>query len=932
MRAATRIPAVLLCALFAFAINAQQMPRRREVTADERRKIEVALPVQAPAKPRKPRKLLVVDYRAGHPSVPYADLAVELMGARTGAYITIISHDTSFLEAGKLHEFDAVYLNNTVGAIFTTPELREGFAAYIRDGGGLVANHGSSVASPDWAEFGEILGATGAAHRQADEKVFVKLDDPSHPVNTGFDRQGFEFTDEIFRFKPPSPRGQVHVLLSIDVTRTDMNQGRCTSNCVSEDGEYPISWVRSYGKGRVFYCSLGHNAHVFWDPRILHHILSGIQFAFGDLKADATPTVNATAITAALVPQPVKPGHTVAEMEPMLARLARYEYGQSRKPVAQLTLFVEDSMASPGLARQIETRMVQFLESDSTVAGKVAVSRELSVIASAASISVLTAMLVRPETAEIARYALARIPGPAADEALRKALDTTSGSTKVGVIHSLGQRRDSKAVPPLRSLLLSSDGGIAAAAIDALGSIGSRSALDALAEARSKVADPLRQQTLDAYLQCADRLAASGGSDEASKVYRQLMAGREPSLVRVAALRGLTIAEGKNAIQALSAVIGTKDIAVQSAAIRFLAGIPGPGSTAALMGQFHRLPESGQVRVLAALAERKDVVARPLFMQAARGNTTEVRAAALAGLGTVGDEPCVPLLAEAAASSQIAEQAAARQSLAVLHGPGIDAAIITAIGNTGGSAKRELILAAGERGSTAAADAVVRAAHEPDSELRRTALRALKNVAGAPQVPALLEMLKDSVAADRREVTQALASALKRSEPARIKEAVSAYKAESAPESRLALIEAMGLTHSSEVLPLLRGCLRDSRPEIVRGAILALTDWTDPAPLADLLSVAKTSPDPTLQILSLRGSLKLISEPSPRPVVESAELLAEAMRLARQPAEKKAVLALLPLYPCTEAVQLAEDSVSDPAVANEAKASGQRIRNALKAR
>lgn len=269
--------------------------RRREVPPEERQKIEAALPSKAPARPRRHRKLLVVDYHASHPSVPDADLAVDLMGVKTGAYETVISHDTSLLAPDQLKQFDAVYLNNTVGEVFSTQELRDGFAAYMRDGGGLIGNHGTSVADPGWSGFGEILGATGAAHRSQDEKIFVKVDDPGHPLDKPFGGKGFEFTGEVFRFKPPSPRGAVHVLLSIDVSKTDMNQGRCTSNCVSEDGEYPLSWVRRYGKGRVFYCALGHGADVFWDPRILQHFLAGIQFALGDLQANTKPTGNLAA-------------------------------------------------------------------------------------------------------------------------------------------------------------------------------------------------------------------------------------------------------------------------------------------------------------------------------------------------------------------------------------------------------------------------------------------------------------------------------------------------------------------------------------------------------------------------------------------------------------------------------------------------------------
>ena len=113
-----------------------------------------------------------------------------------------------------------------------------------------------------------------------------------------------------------------------------MNQGRCTSNCVSPDGIYAVSWIRTYGKGRVFYSSLGHSPRVFWDARILQHFLAGIQFALGDLTA------------ASAQQQPTKRPRSVAEMEPLLARIATYEHGQSR-----------EALASPALIRQIEARL-----------------------------------------------------------------------------------------------------------------------------------------------------------------------------------------------------------------------------------------------------------------------------------------------------------------------------------------------------------------------------------------------------------------------------------------------------------------------------------------------------------------------------------------------------------------------------------------------
>ena len=123
----------------------------------ERGRIVAALPAKALATPRRPRKLLIFNGSANHPSVPYADLAMQLMGEKTGAFTTTISGDSSALQAESLQQYDAVYLNNNVGTqvdVFGTPELRQGLLDYVSNGGGLVASHGASVASPKWNEFG----------------------------------------------------------------------------------------------------------------------------------------------------------------------------------------------------------------------------------------------------------------------------------------------------------------------------------------------------------------------------------------------------------------------------------------------------------------------------------------------------------------------------------------------------------------------------------------------------------------------------------------------------------------------------------------------------------------------------------------------------------------------------------------------------------
>src|SRR4051794_22933337 len=117
------------------------------------------------------------------------------------------------------------------------------------------------------------------------------------------------------------------------------------------------------------------------------------------------------AVTATALAQ--SPARAAVDMEAMLAKIATYQYGQSREALAQFSLFLEGSLGSPSVVKDIETGLLAFLQSDATPAGKEFAFRQLSLIATGASVPVLAGMLTAPRTSEMARYALARIPGPA---------------------------------------------------------------------------------------------------------------------------------------------------------------------------------------------------------------------------------------------------------------------------------------------------------------------------------------------------------------------------------------------------------------------------------------------------------------------------------------------------------------------------------------
>ena len=374
-----------------------QPPRRREVSPEDRTKIEAALPAKALARPKKPRKILVFDRQGiyngrqygGHASIPHANLAAQLMGEKTGAFTATLSSEPGAISAANLQQYDAVYLNNTVGDVFDTPEMRAAVIAFVANGGGVVGNHGTSVASPQWTEFGEILGATGASHREPTEKATINIEDPTNPLMRAFDGKPFEYVDEFYRLGPPYSRDKVRVLLSIDPIVTDMMQGRCFGQCLRDDNDYPVAWIRQHGKARVFYTSLGHNPDVFWDTRMLTMFLAGIQYALGDLEADASPRPRGT-----------------SHFDAALAAMAGFDYGQDRPPVRRFEREVSLAAATKEGAADAEQKMLKVLQSKAPLGAKDAICRQLAIIGSSRSEPVLKDMLKKKETEAMARYAL----------------------------------------------------------------------------------------------------------------------------------------------------------------------------------------------------------------------------------------------------------------------------------------------------------------------------------------------------------------------------------------------------------------------------------------------------------------------------------------------------------------------------------------------
>jgi len=268
------------------------------IPADVKQKIESALPKQALVTPKAPRKLLIVDVApAGayyHDTAAHANFAIQKLADTTGAFQAIFSNDLNNLKYPKILDYDAVFMNSGDGEVFSDPEVLSGLIRFVHEGGGLAGLHGASYASMDIPEFGELIGAQSGPHRT--ETATLKIDDPNSPLTKQFTAspltadlggKGFVYTDEFYHFLPDGPysREKLHVLISIDAEKTDLSPWH-----VRPDKDYGLVWIKSYGKGRVFNCAMGHTPTLFETPALAQMMLGAIQFVLGDLPADTTPS------------------------------------------------------------------------------------------------------------------------------------------------------------------------------------------------------------------------------------------------------------------------------------------------------------------------------------------------------------------------------------------------------------------------------------------------------------------------------------------------------------------------------------------------------------------------------------------------------------------------------------------------------------------
>jgi type 1 glutamine amidotransferase/HEAT repeat protein len=884
--------------------------------------IDASLPTQATATPQAPRKVFVFTACTGykHKSIPVAAKAFEMLGAKTGAFTAFSSADPAMFAAEPLAQFDAVIMDNCTGEPIADLAQRMNLVDFVKNGKGIVGVHAATDCFYNWAEYGDMMGGYFDLHPwNSGDTVGVKLDDPAHPLVAAFNGQNFKIKDEIYQFKEPYSREKLRVLLSLDNANTDMDKGDLIHRT---DGDFAISWVRSYGNGRVFYCSLGHNSETFANPLVLRHYLDGIQFACGDLQVDTTPSA---ALSAEYVAQS-KAQAQQAAVDGLLGQIAQANYGQNVEAFEALAQIV-NTTAEPEAQKPLAEKLVALINADATPAAKQFASEQLSLIGGDESVPALTQALGNPATFDVALYALGRMPAPAAEQAVIGALASADAAHKVSLLNVLGLRHSAAAVATIAPLVADADVNVAQAAIAALGEIPSPEAAQALVQAKAAAPAGAQLAVSTALLNVADRFRETGETKKAAGILTQLYAPTEPLGIRLAAFKGLVSLVGGKGSTLVAEVLRGSDETMKTIAIEYVPEIPGEAATQELAARLPEFAPAIQASLIEALAARGDKAALPAITQAAASPDEAVRIAALKALSALSDPASVAVLATAAAERTGAEANAAAEGLDRLTGPGIDQAILAALEGQGAPATRaQLARSLGARRTPGAVPALLKAAGDPDENVRAASVESLAVVASREDMPMLVALLANASAGKVREAAEkAVASAAERT-GAKAGDVIAALpSAQADPVVYSSFVKVLGRIGDDASLPAVREAVNVENPDVKGAAVRALAEWPTPAPLNDLLTIAGTATDESLKTIALQGFLGILTLPSNRPSAETLALYEQGMALATTPEQKKLAIAGLSDVRDPRVVDVLQPYANDPAFEAEAKAALDRL-------
>lgn len=571
-----------------------------------------------------------------------------------------------------------------------------------------------------------------------------------------------------------------------------------------------------------------------------------------------------------------------------------------------------------------EKALIAILQSSAPPAEKALTCKRLAVFGSPAAVPALAPLLLDPHLTSWARIALEVIPGPAADQALRQAVSKADGLVLVGIINSIGVRRDAKAVPQLTTKMKDGDPQVACAAADALGRIGGARPAKILKDYLAAAPDAVRSAVAQGCIRCAERFLADGKTTDAVNLYDTVRAAAVPKQRRLEATRGAILARKSGGIPLLVEQLQSSDQAFFGIGLHTARELPGSDATKAIVEELGRARAERQPLILLALADRNDPSVLGTVIDKARTGSKELRLAAIGILDRLGKPSSLPVLLEVANDNDSTLAQAALTALARMSGEEIDHEILKRITQGKGKDRQVAIELAGRRSVEGATPAIVACVQDSDPGIRAAALQTLGTIGGPPQINDLVKLLQNSSdsSKDRADLEAALL-------------AISSHNGTSCSGGlmplaqsdnsalRIIALHALASAGGSDALSALSAAVNDKDETVQDEAVRTLSNWPntwpeDEAITEPLLTVAKSPRKPSYQVLASRGYLQFLEGDKKLKANEKIVKVKEVLPLLTRAEEKQLVIAVVKTAPSADALNLLVNFAGESGVAEEA--------------
>lgn len=524
----------------------------------------------------------------------------------------------------------------------------------------------------------------------------------------------------------------------------------------------------------------------------------------------------------------------------------------------------------------------------------------------------LAKLLGDEQLASWARIALEAIPDPAADEALRKSLDSLKGRLAIGTINSIGVRRDAAAVDQLVARLKDEDAGVASAAAVALGRISNPAATAALRGELAGSPAGVRPAIAEGLILCAERFHNDKQEATAIEIYDQVRTADVPKPRRLDATRGAILARKTDGIPLLLEQLRAADKHYFQIGLTTARELPGREVAQALSEELGKSTPDRSALLLYAIADRQDTVVSPAVLAAAKSGDKQTRIAAVGLIGRSGDASSVETLLAVVGDADAEIAQAVKEALTGLPGDKVNAEITARLTSADGKMLALLIETVGQR-RIDATPALVKALEQSDVTIRNAAIAALGETVALKDLGVLIaQALSPKSPEEGKIAVRALQAACVRmpDRDACATELAAALPQASAP-SKVELIKVLGAVGGAKALATIAVAMKGSDDQLQDAGSKVLGQWmtADAAPV--LLEQAKVSSADKYQVRALRGYIR-IARQFQLPAAQRAEMCKQALDAANRPEEQALVMTVLERYPCMEALKVAIEGTKRP--------------------